>query len=56
MLPTADQADFEPSAVRTIGSHGTAPGQFSHPTGLAICGEFLYVSEFTGRRVQVRRE
>lgn len=51
-LPSDEHSDFEPSPARTIGAKGTAPGQLSHPTGLAICEQILYVSEFTGRRVQ----
>ena len=40
--------------IRTIGSQGTAPGQFSGPTGVAISpdGE-LYISEHSNSRVQV---
>ena len=40
--------------IRTIGSHGTGPGQFRYPTGVAISpdGE-LYVSECGNGRVQV---
>ena len=40
--------------IRTIGSQGTGPGQFSSPTGVAISpdGE-LYVSERVNSRVQV---
>ncbi|KAL1495963.1 hypothetical protein AB1Y20_014604 [Prymnesium parvum] len=51
-LPTAEHADFKPSPARVIGSYGDGLGQFNHPTGLAICNAILYVSEFTGRRVQ----
>ena len=40
--------------VRTIGTQGSGPGQFSSPTGVAISpdGE-LYVSDQSNRRIQV---
>ena len=40
--------------IRTIGSHGTGPGQFSGPTGVAISpDEGLYVSDQSNHRIQV---
>ena len=36
-----------------IGQEGSSPGEFRHPVGVALHGFLLYVSEFTGRRVQV---
>ena len=38
--------------LRSFGSYGTADGQFSLPTALAVCGPRLYVLDFTFR-VQV---
>ena len=43
---------FAAGDARIIGGHGTAACQFQHPVGLALLGELLLVSEFTGRRVQ----
>ena len=43
--------DVEGASVRTLGSHGTAPGQFVNPAGLAIAVGHLIVGEKT--RVQV---
>ena len=41
--------------VRSIGSSGGAAGQFDYPIGIATLGNHVYVSEYTGRRVQVRQ-
>lgn len=41
--------------VRSIGSRGTAPGQFLGPTGVACDGSYLYVAEYGNHRVQKLR-
>ena len=40
------------SVLRKIGSHGTTPGCFDQPHGLACCGESVYVADHRNRRVQ----
>ena len=37
---------------RCIGRRGTAPGEFVNPVGVAVHERTLFVSEFTGRRLQ----
>ena len=37
---------------RCIGRRGTAPGEFVNPVGVAVHERILFVSEFTGRRLQ----
>ncbi len=38
---------FQPCGkhLRSIGKHGTRPGQFNHPVGVAITNNMLIVSE-----------
>ena len=40
------------SFVRTIGSAGSGPGQFTGPEQVAIGGNYLYVADFSNNRVQ----
>ena len=35
----------------TIGSYGTGPLQFNNPSGIAICGDIIYVAEYEGHRI-----
>ena len=37
---------------RCIGRQGAKAGEFEHPVGVAVCDGVLFVSEFTGRRLQ----
>lgn len=39
--------------LRSIGSEGPAPGQFSRPNGVAVIDDLLFVVERDNRRVQV---
>ena len=41
------------SFLRSVGSRGTAPGQFIDPIGVAVAHGRLYVAERRGKRVQV---
>ncbi len=41
------------ATLRTVGSEGGMPGQFSRPNGIAVSGDRLYVVERDNRRVQV---
>ncbi len=46
-------ARFDPKSVATIGSRGTAPGQFQYPYGLVLAPDgSMIVSEFGNHRVQ----
>ena len=39
--------------LRTIGRHGRGPSQFTHPVGVGVSGQRLFVSEYSGCRLQV---
>ncbi|WAC63152.1 phytase [Pseudoxanthomonas sp. SL93] len=41
--------------LRTVGSQGTAPGQFNRPNGIAVFGDLLFVAERDNHRVQAFR-
>lgn len=47
---TADR--FFTGSERCIGRQGSEPGQFENPVGVAASNGRLFVSEFTGRRLQ----
>ncbi len=38
---------------KTLGGPGSGPGQFHYPTGVAVCGDKIYVADFYNQRVQV---
>ena len=39
--------------LRDVGSHGTGPGQFDRPNGIAVVDDLLWIVERDNRRVQV---
>ena len=45
--------DLDGKLLTTIGEHGNGPGQFNHPTHIAVLHEKLYVSDSLNARVQV---
>ena len=40
---------------KIIGRHGSEPGRFRTPTGVATANGRLYVTEYGGERLQARR-
>ena len=47
------QFDEECNLVSAIGKHGSAPGQFDNPTGLAFKGDKIYVADSGNGRIQI---
>ncbi len=45
--------DLEGNLLNSIGEHGEGPGQFNHPTHLALRHEKLYVSDSLNARIHV---
>ena len=43
------------ATLRSIGSNGAEPGQFSRPNGIAVFGDLVFVVERDNHRVQVLR-
>ncbi len=41
------------ATLRSVGSPGSAPGQFARPNGIAVFGDWLFVVERDNHRVQV---
>ncbi len=50
-VPRAKEPDYQ--FVMAWGSKGTGPGQFNDPTGIAIAGGEVFVSDARNGRIQV---
>ncbi len=50
-MPTARESPY--AQVRAWGGAGSKPGQFNEPTGIAIAGDEVYVSDARNGRIQV---
>jgi len=50
-VPSAKEPGYE--FVKAWGGKGTAPGEFSDPTGLAVSGGELFVADARNGRIQV---
>eukprot|EP00964_Phaeocystis_antarctica_P149728 scaffold116951_cov66-Phaeocystis_antarctica.AAC.6 len=50
--PAVSLRDLDGRLLRTIGRHGRGPSQFTHPVGVGVSGQRLFVSEYSGCRLQ----
>lgn len=50
-VPSAQEPGYE--FVKAWGEKGTGPGQFSDPTGIAVAGDEVFVSDSRNGRIQV---